>query len=379
MEIAVGVLAVVLALAAAVVAYGVHLSNLIRDGSLSTRHSAPPFDIITNSDGDGRIALRALDERKGAMDLLHDGTFGIVSAGGYGQAGRILEQGDDYVAREYTPLTATVTSAEAARLDIYAFPDDPETAHGIAYEEVHYMSELGECPAWFVPGERKTWAMFAHGRGAHPNESLRIMPTLVDAGLPVLAITYRNDEGAPASADGCHWLGATEWRDLEAAMRYALNSGAEDFILCGCSMGGGMCVNLLYESPLADRVRGVVIDSPVLDFGGTLDFVGRARGYPRPIVRFGKWMAALRFGIDWQRMDYLSEAAELRAPILLLHGEADDLIPAPFSQQLARARPDIARYVGFPGAGHARSWNHDSARYDAEVRRFLGNVLGEED
>ena len=203
------------------------------------------------------------------------------------------------------------------------------------------------------------------------------MPVLIKAGLPVVAINSRNDEGAPASADRRHWLGLTEWRDLEAAMQYALDNGAQDVILYGYSMGGGMCVNLLYESAIAHKVRGVVMDSPVLDFGGTLDYVGRTRRYPRIVVRFGKAVAALRFGIDWQRMNYLNRASELQAPILVLHGEADDLVPAPISHALLRARSDIVRYVGFPEAAHARSWNLDCARYESAVSDFLQEILCE--
>ena len=377
MFITIGVLACIAVLAVIGVAYGMYLSNLVRDGSLSSRHSTPPYDLIARSDGDGKITLRAFDERAGAMDLHHDGVFGIVSADGYGQVGRILEAGAGYSVREYIPLTATIGVEERARLDIYAFPDDPLTAHGVHYEAVRFESELGECPAWSIPGSSRTWAIFAHGRGAHPNEALRIMPVLVEAGLPILAFNYRNDEEAPASADGWHWLGYTEWRDLEAAMQYALENGAEDFILYGYSMGGGMCLNLLYESPLADKVRAVVLNSPLLDFSGTLDIVGQIRGYPRAIVQFGKEVGAVRFGIDWQHMNYLSRASELQAPILVLHGEKDTLVPAQLSRSLARARPDIVRYVGFPEAEHARSWNLDPDKYNSEVREFLREILGE--
>ena len=380
MPIAIGLVVVLIALVVVAIAYGIYLSNLIRDGSLSSRHGTPPFDIIASSEGDGQITLRAMNGQGRVMDLRHDGVFGIVSSDGYGQVGGVIDAGDSepsdgYALREYKPLTTAIGAAEAARLDIYAYPEDPEAAHGIAFEKISYKSELGEYAAWFIPGSSKTWVVFAHGRGAHPNEALRIMPTLVDAGLPILAINYRNDEGAPASEDGWHWLGATEWRDLETAMEYAFDSGAEDFVLYGYSMGGGMCLNLLYESELADRVRCVVMDSPLLDLGGTLDFVGRERGYPRPIVMFGKAVAAVRFGIDWQRMNYLNRASELRAPILILHGEADDLVPAPISRLLQRERPDIVRYIGFPEAAHARSWNLDSARYESAVREYLQEIL----
>ena len=378
MEVAVGIIiALFAAIGAVAVAYGVHLSNLVRNGSLSSQHKTPPYDIIASVDAENQITLRAMNEDTGTVDMHHDGIFGIVSADGYGQVGRILRRGDGYAVREYKPLTATIGATAEARLDIYAYPDDPLTAHGIPYKKVTYESELGQCPAWFIPGRSKTWVVFAHGRGAHPSESLRILPTLIGAGLPVLAIKYRNDDGAPASADRQHWLGLTEWRDLEAAMKCATDSGAEDFILYGYSMGGGMCLNLLYESGLAAKVRGVIMNSPFLDFGGTLDFVGRIRSYPHPIVRFGKLTAGMRFGIDWQRMNYLSRASELRVPILILHGEKDTLVPAPISRSLARARPDIVRYVGFPDAAHARSWNLDSEKYETEVRRFIQEILGE--
>ena len=375
MEIAVGVLVGVTLLLAAAIAYGVHLSNLIRDSSLLSRHTPPPFDLIASSEGDERITLRAASDAAGAMDLRRDGVFGIITADGYGQVGDILERGDGYAVREYTPLTARIRAAEPARLDIYAYPDNPQTAHGIAYDEVRYESELGECPAWFIPGRGSTWVVFAHGRGAHPDEALRIIPTLAEAGLPTLAITYRNDEGAPRSHDRWHWLGMTEWRDMEAAARYALNNGAERIVLYGYSMGGGMCLKMLYESELAGKVRGVVMDSPLLDFRATLEYGARIRGYPRFIIPYARAFAGLRFGIDWERMNYLTRASELQAPILLLHGEADSLVPPHTSRALMRARPDIVRYVGFEGVEHARSWNGDSGRYEAAVRAFLQDVV----
>ena len=377
-EVAASILiALFAATGAIVIVYGVHLSNLVRNGSLSSRHETPPYDIIACIATDGRIQLRAKDEKAGAMDLHHEGVFGIVSADGYGQVGSVVEQGEGYAVREYTPLTTTIGAKVDARLDTYAHPDNPLTAHGIPYKKVTYESELGKCPAWHIPGGSNTWVVFAHGRGAHPNEALRILPTLAKAGLPVLAFNYRNDDGAPPSKDRMNWLGLAEWRDLEAAMKYALNNGAEDFILYGYSMGGGMCLNLLYESKLATKVRGVVMNSPFLDFSGTLDFVGRIRNYPRLIVHFGKWLAGWRFGIDWQRMNYLNRASELRVRILILHGEKDELVPASISQSLARARPDIVRYVGFSEAEHTRSWNLDPAKYEAEVHQFVQELLGE--
>ena len=51
MAIAIGFVVVLAALVAVAIAYGIYLSNLIRDGSLSSRHGTPPFDIIARQRG----------------------------------------------------------------------------------------------------------------------------------------------------------------------------------------------------------------------------------------------------------------------------------------------------------------------------------------
>ena len=45
-------------------------------------------------------------------------------------------------------------------------------------------------------------------------------------------------------------------------------------------MGGSIVTNFLYESPLADGVAGAVLDSPMLDFGPTVDLGARHQGAP---------------------------------------------------------------------------------------------------
>ena len=378
MELAAATLICVMAVAAVALVYGVHLSNLIYSASLSARHTPPPLDITAESGGDGRVTLRATNPAASFGDWRRPGVYGIASECGYGRLGRVIQTGEDFVVREYAPLTAAIAAAEPARVDMFAYDDNPLTARGIPYEEVRYPTELGECWAWRIDGaddvESDIWTIFVHGRGAHPKEALRILPTLAASGNTALCIAYRNDADAPASADGRHWLGLTEWRDLEGAARYALDNGAAGVALFGCSMGGAICMNFLYESALADRVAGVILDAPLLDFAASLSHAANVLGYPSLITRYGKLVAGLRFGIDWGRMNSLARAGELRSPILILHGEADTTLPAAASRALAEARPDIARYVGFAGAEHARAWNADSELYEAEVRRFLSSL-----
>ena len=61
-------------------------------------------------------------------------------------------------------------------------------------------------------------------------------------GMASLLISYRNDGLAPSAPDGRYGLGSTEWRDVEAAIEYALDHGAAGVVLFGWSMGGAICL-----------------------------------------------------------------------------------------------------------------------------------------
>jgi pimeloyl-ACP methyl ester carboxylesterase len=84
-------------------------------------------------------------------------------------------------------------------------------------------------------------------------------------------ISYRNDAGAPPDPTGMLRYGRTEWQDLAAAAQYALGHGARRLLLVGSSMGGAIVISFLERSPLAGRVAGVILDSPMTDFGRAVD------------------------------------------------------------------------------------------------------------
>ena len=257
------------------------------------------------------------------------------------------------------------------RVEGGAFTGDPSVAFGLHFEDVSFSSPLGEFDAWFVDGPSSTWVIFVHGKGSGRREALRILPTVVEAGLPFLIITYRNDEGAPVDSDGYYRYGQTEWEDLEGAASYAIEHGAEDLILVGYSMGGAIVANFLFQSPLSQRVRAAILDAPMINFNASVDLGASERSLPGPFVAVAKFIAKLRFGVDWGKLDYLDRANELSVPILLFHGDEDDVVPIETSDKLAKSRPDIVKYVRVALAPHVGAWNLDHASYESAVSDFL--------
>jgi uncharacterized protein len=314
--------------------------------------------------------------------LLTPGVWGVQWPAGYGQVTRIVARGNETVTRDFRQVTgAPLAAGTRVALDNKAFPDNPRVGLGIPFHDVAYRGPLGSYPAWLIPGQRQTWAILVHGNSMDRLDTIKIVPALHRLGLPVLVISYRNDAGAPEDPSGMLRYGQTEWRDLAAAVEYALSHGARRVVLVGYSMGGGIAANFLERSPLAARVSGVILDSPMVDFSRTVDR-GAARqrplvGLPLPqsLTDVAKWVAGWRYGVDWTSLDYLEGAAKIHAPILLFQGTADAMVPAATSDELARVAHGVT-YIRVRGADHLDSWNLDPARYDQAVQAFVASVLG---
>lgn len=375
MGIAIGVIVVLLVGLATVTGWAG--SEAIRRSALAPTNFVPDRNLLVEEvdAAAGTIALRAGDGAGNDHgDWRLPGTFGITSSNAAGIVGDIVSQDNDMIVRTLVTPDAGFASGDAVGLDPRVWTSDPRTAHGIDFEEVRFSSEVGPLGAWLIPGTSSTWAIFVHGYGVGREEGLRFLPALTDRDVPVLMIQYRNDAGAPASASGRHAYGASEWRDVEAAVSYAHASGAGDVVLFGSSMGGAIVMRFLLDSQMSESVAGAILDSPALDLGDITTYGAERIGLWNGITRLGKVAAAFRFGLDWRALDYVARADELDVPILLIHGTADRTVHVRTSDALAAARPDLVTYLRPDGVEHVRAWNADAESYDAAIRAFMDTV-----
>lgn len=350
------------------------VSEQLREGALARDETPTKYDQEVVALGPDTATLRAMPEAKENGPWTMGGTWGLEGASAYYQA-TSGERHDREVVWELHRLKGNLKVGDRMRLDTRFWPPDLPQTFPAPLREVTYTSPLGQFRAWMLEGTGDTWVIFVHGRGAEPHQGLRLVPVLSELKLPALLITYRNDEDMPLPPDGFYRYGQTEWEDLEDAVKYALDNGAKRVVLAGWSMGGAIVVNFLYRSPVAQQVEAVILDAPMMNFNATVDFGARQRGIPQLQVVVGKAVSRYRFGVDWPALDYLRDVNRLSVPVLLIHGGSDDTVPIETSEALARARPDIVKYVTFPGAQHVTSWNLDPRRYDDTLRQFLEGVL----
>ncbi len=262
----------------------------------------------------------------------------------------------------------------------FDFLGDPGQAFGYPFETVMIPTDLGPAPAWFVPARGDTWAIFVHGRSSVREKAYRHLSVLHPAGIPTLVMTYRNDEGAPADPTGRYAFGLHEWRDLDAAVEYALGRGATRVILDGESMGGSIIGQFLKESRCVDRVIAIVLDSPALDMRAIARFNLRAARLPlsRSIAAIGLRLTGQRFGIPVGHARTVDDIAAFDGPLFLAHGSGDDVVPVSISDEVAVSRYGATTYLR-TDARHIGSWHENPERYRTWLHGFLMTVIQKEE
>jgi fermentation-respiration switch protein FrsA (DUF1100 family) len=198
-------------------------------------------------------------------------------------------------------------------------------------EEVMLDTADGErVIAWHVPPrDGKPVVIYFHGNGASLRWRTERFRSLIADGTGLLALSYRGYGGSSGSptergliADG------TAAYDF-AAKRYA----PERLALWGESLGSGVAVVIAAAKP----VGRVVLESP---FSSAAD-VGAAHYWYVPVRLLMK---------DQFRSDLL--AARITAPVLVMHGDRDQVVPFELGQRLYELIQSPKQFVRFPGLGH---------------------------
>jgi fermentation-respiration switch protein FrsA (DUF1100 family) len=221
-------------------------------------------------------------------------------------------------------------------------------------ERVTYPARDGtRLSSWWVPSRtpaRRTLVYF-HGNAATASDLWGWAAILAAHDTDVLLAEYRGygeSEGAPTAHGIEH--------DAVGAIDYLVRERhvpLDRLVVHGQSLGGAAAITAL-AGP-AQGAAGGVIEST---FTSLHDMASAVIGLPLS-----------RVVPDAYALDSYARAADVRAPILHVHGDADEVIPFPLGERLRdRLRP--RRFVRVPGGHH----NLDDPHVTEEVLAFLDEV-----
>lgn len=191
--------------------------------------------------------------------------------------------------------------------------------------------------------------VYFHGNGADWVSSVVATDRLVPEGYGVLAAEYRGYRGNPGtpSEEGLY-------RDGRAAIAFLAERdvSANDLVIIGNSIGSGVAVQMASETEPA----ALVLISPFASLTGLA--AEKLSWLPTGLL--------LR-----DRYENVQKLHAINAPTLLLHGDADSLIPHRHALMLAEANPRAELRI-FPGVGHDLAW-HETA--EEAVLEFLAQRI----
>ena len=344
------------------------------------------------------IVLNVEEEMWGP--LLERGIYGIIGQNGDAVVGNIISTEGTIVERDLINLNGTIVEGDKIRGTSLVVLDNegeykilgtsswsgqasegvytPKSVSGLDYETIYYQSDLGEFPAYLTNDGDVGIVIFVHGfRGDYSREVFAKMRAgeIVDMGYRSMIISYRNDKGLPKDPSGIFQYGTTEWKDIDGAIDKALEF-TDNVVLWGTSGGGGPISSWLGNVEDNSKVKGIIYEAPVINFWESVEVNGAARypWVPQQLFGYFKIFTEIRYGIDFQNMDFTDNVINSDIPALLFHGDDDEWVPVEMSDFIAENRDTNFTYIRYENVGHVTSWNADPDNYVYQLEAFLSGL-----
>lgn len=205
---------------------------------------------------------------------------------------------------------------------------------------------------WQPPAPDQPVVVVFHGNGEQLADAPDTLVHFRQLGLGVLAVEFPGYGLARAQPPSERALEAAG----ELALRYLgseLRIPRERVVLLGRSLGSGVAVELAR--------RG---------FGARLVLISAYTSIPDVAQGAFPWLPVGWLARD--RFASLEKAPSVSQPVLLLHGEADAVVPFRLGQRLAQAFPH-ATFVALPATGHNDVFDRHPELY-SEIAAFARGI-----
>ncbi len=228
----------------------------------------------------------------------------------------------------------------------------PET-FGLHLEEVWLTAGDGvRLNAWFLanPTNARVLLWF-HGNAENIGMGLEQMKTLSRLGTNILEVDYRGygkSEGKPDEAG--------VYRDADAAYRYLAETRhfePRNIFIYGHSLGGAVATDLASRR----ECGGLIVESSL---SSAKDVIRRTFHIP--------WVEL----VFKTQFDSVNKIKKVRAPILIIHGKRDQVLPFFMGERLYRAAPEPKTFLVLETAGHDDPFEVGGEPYYERLRTFMG-------
>jgi uncharacterized protein len=219
---------------------------------------------------------------------------------------------------------------------------------GVAFEAATIRTRDGErLHGWFLPHPHaRALVVYFHGNGGNLSVWLPVLAAIHRQGYAVRAFDYRG-YGLSSGSPGERGL----YADVEAALEWAAADDRAPTIYWGRSLGTAMAA----YAATRRRPDGLILEA------GFPDAWSLVRGSPLALLAL----------FSSYRFPTASYARRAGCPVLVMHGDADGVIPFALGRALFDRIPEPKRFVTIRGGDHNDASPADPDAYWSAVRAFV--------
>lgn len=224
---------------------------------------------------------------------------------------------------------------------------------GLSYEDIYFTTEDGvKLNGWFIPSsEGESTLLWFHGNAgniSHRLQNIRLLHEKVKTHIFIIDYRgYGRSEGRVSEAG--------TYQDAEAALHYLRtqrNIGLKRIVLFGRSLGAAVAVHLaVREDALA-----LILETP---FGSIREMAKVVF----PFLPIGPFLRT--------QYDVMGKIKQARQPVLVLHGDQDDIVPFAQGKKVFEAAPEPKEFYTIRGANHNNTFVVGGDSYFSVLRSFI--------
>jgi uncharacterized protein len=203
--------------------------------------------------------------------------------------------------------------------------------------------------AWFRPADKNhDMVVFLHGNGGNLENRVEHLKQLSEMGYGFIIPAWRSfgkSEGKP-TMDGL-------FLDARAAIKFIQAQGYSllNTIMIGESLGTGVATQMALEN----KFKGLFLITPYTSIADRADEI-----YP---FMFARYLTKDNFKV-------LDNIASIKHPVLIIHGDQDNIVPQTHSEKIFAAANEPKRFITYPGVNHI---NYDKKEVFWEMNNFFAS------
>jgi len=227
---------------------------------------------------------------------------------------------------------------------------------GLEFQDLFFTTADGvRLHSWFIPHrDARITLVWFHGNAgniSHRVENIKLLHDKVKVNIFIFDYRgYGRSEGSVSEAG--------TYQDGAAALQFVrkqLGVEAQNLIIFGRSLGAAVAAEMAsrFDS------RGLILESPFVSIREMAKSVF-------PLLPIGPLLQT--------RYDNLEKIVKIKVPLLVLHGDRDEVIPYEHGKRVFAAAPGPKDFYTINGAGHNDTYIVGGDAYFQRLRSFIETV-----